>query len=58
MLFTCESVPNSYVRFDWSIRPIRSYVRSSHVNNSVQENRILCLKKTGILRIKSYWCKN
>jgi len=22
MLFTCESVPNSYERFDWSIRPI------------------------------------
>ena len=33
MLFTCESVPNSYVRFDWSIRPIRALVRRSHVNN-------------------------
>jgi hypothetical protein len=31
MLFTCESVPNSYVRFDWSIRPIRSQVRRLHV---------------------------
>ena len=31
MLFTYESVRNSYVRFDWSIRPIRSQVRRLHV---------------------------
>jgi hypothetical protein len=28
-----ESVRNSYVWFHWSIRPIRSHVRPSHVNN-------------------------